>query len=543
MKRWIAIVLVLGLLCGMTACAQTNFPAAQSTTSEPTKGVHVHVFESASCTEEQICKICGFSSGNGQGTHSFVQNASDCSILICQKCGAVEVNGLNHSWSTPTCNAPQHCIYCGKQRTKIVMLEHSWVAIDCDTKRCSRCNACFPREDGHVWEELFDGFSTKAQCTICGAISCPDGNHNWILTCIGRHCTDCLRYEGGESGDHDWKEATCTTPMTCLTCGTTKGSVGQHCWQEATCMTPRTCSECGATQGVAGGHNWIDATCIAPQTCGNCGTTQGSVGEHNWKDATCTAPKTCSSCGATQGSAKEHDWVFVACNLLECIYCCETKAEEGGHYWVGGSCLEPKTCLECGVSQETAPGHNWNPATCNMPMICNDCGARMGSPTGKHNPVVVPGYRATCTTSGLSDGSRCADCNATITPQKVISAYGHGYNPGSSVCKYCGENTGGSAVSKPINISIPPMPILRLGDIRINDCKAVASPNPNGTYDVSVYIWFTNISSVERIGGVWCDLSGLQGEGTAIALKPGEAGYCTVEFRNVPGGDYTVRFY
>ena len=76
-----------------------------------------------------------------------------------------------------------------------------------------------------------------------------------------------------------------------------------HNWADATCTAPKTCLDCGATEGEALGHAWVDATCTAPKTCSVCGETEGEVADHAWVDATYYAPKTCSVCGATEGEA------------------------------------------------------------------------------------------------------------------------------------------------------------------------------------------------------------------------------------------------
>lgn len=50
---------------------------------------------------------------------------------------------------------------------------------------------------------------------------------------------------------HDWQEANCTIPKTCVKCGEIKGEALGHDWQEATCTEARTCSVCGETEGEA----------------------------------------------------------------------------------------------------------------------------------------------------------------------------------------------------------------------------------------------------------------------------------------------------
>lgn len=44
-----------------------------------------------------------------------------------------------------------------------------------------------------------------------------------------------------------------------------------------------------------------------------------------------------------------------------------------------------------------------------------------------HVIVTQPGYAATCTTDGLSDGTHCSKCGAILTKQTVIKATGHSY--------------------------------------------------------------------------------------------------------------------
>lgn len=52
-------------------------------------------------------------------------------------------------------------------------------------------------------------------------------------------------------------------------------SIHTHSYKEATCTTPKKCSTCGATEGSAKGHSWVEATYTAPKTCSNCKITEG----------------------------------------------------------------------------------------------------------------------------------------------------------------------------------------------------------------------------------------------------------------------------
>ena len=107
--------------------------------------------------------------------------------------------------------------------------------------------------------------------------------------------------------EHEWKEATCTTPKICVTCEKTEGEALGHEWEEATCTEPKTCVTCGETEGEALGHEWKEATCTEPKTCVTCGETEGEALGHVWSEATCIEPKTCATCGEIEGELAEHD--------------------------------------------------------------------------------------------------------------------------------------------------------------------------------------------------------------------------------------------
>lgn len=100
---------------------------------------------------------------------------------------------------------------------------------------------------------------------------------------------------------HEWQEATCTEPKTCLAGGETEGEPLGHAWAAATCEEPKTCSVCGETEGKPLGHTWAEAACTEARTCSVCGATEGEPLGHNWKEANYQQPKTCSVCGETEG--------------------------------------------------------------------------------------------------------------------------------------------------------------------------------------------------------------------------------------------------
>lgn len=93
-----------------------------------------------------------------------------------------------------------------------------------------------------------------------------------------------------------------TACMTLTGCGHT------HEWQEATCTTPKTCIKCNETEGEALGHTWTEATCIAPKTCSVCGETEGEALGHTLTEANYQQAATCEICKETVGEPLQADY-------------------------------------------------------------------------------------------------------------------------------------------------------------------------------------------------------------------------------------------
>ncbi len=182
-----------------------------------------------------------------------------------------------------------------------------------------------------------------------------------------------------ECTNHDFEDATCTSPKTCKICGKTEGKAKDHDWKDADCSNPKTCKVCGKTEGEAKGHDWKNATCTTPRTCKVCGKTRGEV-EHNWQEATCKAPKTCKDCGKTEGASASHSWKNADCTKAKtCKICGLTEGAALGHSWKNATCTEAKTCKTCGKTEGAALGHDWKAATCQESKTCKTCGKTDGS--------------------------------------------------------------------------------------------------------------------------------------------------------------------
>ena len=109
--------------------------------------------------------------------------------------------------------------------------------------------------------------------------------------------------------------------------------------------------------------------------------------------------------------ADMNDWLTARIAQMSAVY---------DHMWDAGVVTKEPTCAASGTRVYT-----------------NDVGETMTEaiPAKPHTPETIPAVAATCTASGLTEGSKCAVCGATLTAQKVIPA-AHHYVDG--VCTVCG---------------------------------------------------------------------------------------------------------
>ena len=209
-----------------------------------------------------------------------------------------------HDWLDATCTQPQICTLCGE--TQGSARNHNWLTATCtDPMTCSRCKITQGSPLAHKW--VAATCETPKSCSDCGTTQGDQLGHTYLdATCTApATCSRCQATEG-EALEHSWLEATCEEAETCEKCGATQGEKLEHDWLEATCTEPQTCTRCGSTQGEALDHDWSKATCTSAGTCQRCGEKSGSALGHKYKDATCISPKTCTRCGKESGRANGH---------------------------------------------------------------------------------------------------------------------------------------------------------------------------------------------------------------------------------------------
>lgn len=127
----------------------------------------------------------------------------------------------------------------------------------------------------------------------------------------------------------------------------------EHQWQEATCTSPRTCSTCDETEGKALGHDWLAADCETPKTCKVCGEVTGEALGHKVTDWETLQESSCSTPGSAQGKCQVcGQTVTEARNLLDHTPGEWSVTKEATALSAGE---RSQLCAVCGAVVETEP--------------------------------------------------------------------------------------------------------------------------------------------------------------------------------------------
>ena len=119
-----------------------------------------------------------------------------------------------------------------------------------------------------------------------------------------------------------WKKTVGLCLISVLMMGILAGCGCEHEWKEADCLNPRTCIKCGETEGGPLGHSWRAPNCEHPKTCDVCGVTEGEALGHDWQPATCTTARICSRCGKIDGKPLGHqpgEWEETEVDYVEAV--------------------------------------------------------------------------------------------------------------------------------------------------------------------------------------------------------------------------------
>ena len=110
--------------------------------------------------------------------------------------------------------------------------------------------------------------------------------------------------------DHEWVEATCTTPKQCKTCKEVAEPALGHTGGEATCEAKAVCTRCEKEYGELA-HEAAPATCTAASVCTKCNAELAPKLPHqniSWTYADGKATYTCGDCN--ESYVIENNWYF-----------------------------------------------------------------------------------------------------------------------------------------------------------------------------------------------------------------------------------------
>ena len=230
------------------------------------------------------------------------------------------------------------------------------------------------------------------------------------------------------------------------------GNGHEHSFGEWTVVDDPTCTEAGIEERIcecdekenrpinALGHTEVvDASVVA--TCKSTGLTEG---------------KHCSTCNTViiaQSSVEKLPHTYDDVYDTNCNICGETRVVDCSHTDTevipgrDASCTDVgltdgTKCKKCGetlVAQETIPvtAHTYDNKYDDE---CNVCGYKRDAECAHTETESINGYDATCTETGLTDGTKCKKCGETITAQETIPMLAHTYDDKyDEDCNVCGH--------------------------------------------------------------------------------------------------------
>lgn len=320
-----------------------------------------------------------------------------------------------------------------------------------------------PDKDNH-YNGKWNGATTNIQFNeTVHAVYTAEAHRGGTATCVsGKKCEVCgTVYTDASQDGHDWElhffwaqdYSKCEAKVVCKNCGFETVEVLDA--KVTKVENPATCTAEGSiTYTATVSYQGETRTSVRTETLKPTGHKYGKVEFHWDADHNCKAWKTCASCG----NRLMADNVDVVYSKVE-----RTCEIEGFDVYTatatfGTETFENVKKISLGFAEhQFGETYLIKESTCTEQGLegrkCSVCGAVTAKklPLKEHQPKTIPGYAATCTKAGLTDGIICAECSYAIKAQEIIPALGHIDENNDGVCDRCGTYLGVKPPVEPEN--------------------------------------------------------------------------------------------
>lgn len=323
-----------------------------------------------------------------------------------------------------------------------------------DVKNVPAVPAKAPDKDNHYIGK-WNGATTNIQFNeTVHAVYTAEAHRGGTATCVsGKKCEVCgTEYTDASQDGHDWElhffwaqdYSKCEAKVVCKNCGfeTVEVLEAKVTKEE----NPATCTAEGSiTYTATVSYQGETRTSVRTEILKPTGHKYGKP-TFNWNaDHECKAWKTCASCG----NRLMADNVDVVYSKVE-----RTCEIEGFDVYTATATFGTETYenvkkISLGFAEhQFGETYLIKESTCTEQGLegrkCSVCGAVTATklPIKEHQPKTIPGYAATCTKAGLTDGIICAECSYAIKAQEIIPALGHIDENNDGVCDRCGTHLG-----------------------------------------------------------------------------------------------------